>query len=57
MRGGYSFRIKYLFHKETSVFVVNEDGNSISDDKQITYILTEDQIGIPVHFRFLECSC
>ncbi len=27
-------------------------GNSISDDKQITYILTEDQIRILVHFKY-----
>ena len=30
-------------------------GNSILDNKQITCILTEDQITIPVHLNFLEC--
>ena len=28
----------------------------MSDDKQITYVLIEDQISVLVHFNFLECT-
>ncbi len=38
--------------KAKDLNIVNYDGNWVSNDKQITYILSEDQISIPVHFKF-----
>ncbi len=36
----------------TTVFIVKENRKYISDKKQITYILIQNGIAIPVHFKF-----
>ncbi len=35
-----------------TAFIVKENRKYISGKKQITYILTQNEIAIPVHFKF-----
>ncbi len=49
----FYLRMEIPFYKETTAFIVKENRKCISDKKQITYILTQNGIAIPVHFKFL----
>ena len=49
---GYPIKMKCHSFKETTAFIVKENRKYISDKKQITYILTQNGIAIPVHFNF-----
>ena len=45
--------LRWVFHYEiTTAFILKENRKYISDKKQITYILTQNVIAIPVHFKF-----
>ncbi len=44
--GGYPIKMKL-----TTAFIVKENRKYISDKKQIKYILTQNGIAIPVHFK------
>ncbi len=46
--GGYPTIMKFTFF----AFIVKENKKYISDKKQITYILTQNGIAIPVHLKF-----
>ncbi len=50
--GGYQIIMKSHPYIETTAFTVKENRKYISDKKQITYILTQNGIAIPVHFKF-----
>ncbi len=51
---GFPLRDKITggYPKEATAFIVKENWKYISDKKQITYILTQNGIAIPVHFEF-----
>ncbi len=39
------------------IIIVKENRKYVSDKKQITYILTQNGIAIPVHFRYFRVYC
>ncbi len=39
-------------YKETTAFIVKENGKCLSHKKQIRFILTQNGNAIPVHFKF-----
>ncbi len=43
---------EYHSYKETTAFIVKENKEYIYNKKQITYILTQNGIAIPVHIKF-----
>ncbi len=52
LRGVFHSQIKFGMCKETTAFIVKENGKYISVKKQITYILTQNGNAIPVRFKF-----